>query len=147
MRFLRLRPERFDRGETLIEALVTIAILGIAVVALLGAIMMGIRTSVLHRKHAQAQAELRSWAERISATGATYVPCAKPGDVVGPGALPQGLSGSVIGVEYWDGTSSFGPGCAVATDHGLQRVTLRITAAPGVQPTVSEELDVVVRKS
>lgn len=143
MRHLRLRPQRVDTGETLIEALVTIAILGIAVVALLGAVLIGVKTSVLHRKHAQAQGELRSWAERISA--GPYVNCANQADFVAFSSTTGGLSGAVTAVRYWDGSASaFGPSCG--TDSGLQRVTLRITVADGIAPGFSQDLNVVVRR-
>jgi len=141
---MRLRcrcPERADRGESLIEALVTIAILGIAVVALLGAVLMGVKTSALHRKHAQAQAELRSWGERISAD--SWDDCANRQSFAGPGLLPDGLNGTITAVQYWNGTT-FGPVCNPSA--GLQQVTLRITVAAGIHPGFSQDLEVVVRK-
>jgi len=146
----RQRSGRIDRGESLIEALVTISILGIAVVALLGAVLIGVKTSVLHRKHAQAQAELRSWAERIGTapgTGApVYTDCARPANFPALNSPTPGISGSVTSVRYWDGdSSSFRPSCG--PDPGLQKVTLRITVAAGIHPGFSQTLDVVVRKS
>ncbi|MGB9376776.1 MAG: type II secretion system protein [Mycobacteriales bacterium] len=134
-----LRRAAADRGETLIESLVTISVLGIAITALLGAITLGVRTSVLHRKHTQAQAELRNWAEKVSTK---YLPCGV--DPAGPGALPPGLDGQVTQVRYWDGTK-FGSSCATP-DQGLEVVTLRINVAAGLQPGFSRDLDVVVRK-
>lgn len=140
-----LRPRAPDAGETLIEALVTIAILGIAVVVLLSAILIGVKTSVAHRKHAQAQGELRSWAERI--TSRAYVDCADPVTFGGPGALPEGLSGNVIAVQYWDGTKFVPRGCAgPAGDKGLQKVSLRLHVADGIAPGFTQDLDVVVRR-
>lgn len=138
---LRLPPQRADTGETLIEALVTIAILGTAVVALLGAVLLGIKTSVQHRNHAQVQAELRSWAERVSAS--TYVDCASEAAFGGPGTLPDGLNGDVTAVQYWNG-SAFGSACN--PDAGLQKVTLKITVADGIGPGFSRELHVMVRR-
>lgn len=144
MRLMRPRPERADRGETLIEALITIGILGVAVVALLGSLLLGVRTSVQHRKAAQAQAELRSWAERISRD--PYDRCARPGNFAGPGSLPSGLSGSVGLVKYWDPTAAQFTTAPCRLDRGLQKVTLRITVADGIAPGFTRSLDVVVRQ-
>ncbi len=144
MRLLRRRRQPHDRGESLIEALVTISILGIAVVALLGGILIGIQTSVMHRKQAQAQGELRSWAERISTD--LYDACATPGNFAGyvpPADLAGKVSGSVTAVQYWNGTAFVG---SCGADSGLQKVTLKVTVAPGVHPGFDVSLDVVVRK-
>jgi type II secretory pathway pseudopilin PulG len=56
---------RGEKGETLAEIIVTIAIVGLAVVALLGALATGISASSTHRQRASADTVARSVAEAI----------------------------------------------------------------------------------
>lgn len=60
-----MSPEanRVDVGDTLIEVLIAIAVLGLCIAALLGALMTSIRSSVEHRSLANIDAVLRSYAE------------------------------------------------------------------------------------
>jgi len=131
-----------DTGETLIELLVAIVILGIAVVAILGGIVVVVESSSMHRRQAQAQNGLRAWAEQISA--ATYNDCATAGSFNLPSpSLPSGFSPDVTAVRYWTGTS-FSNSCVA--DNGIQKVTLRVAVANGLYPGFTQSLDVVVRK-
>jgi type II secretory pathway pseudopilin PulG len=136
-----------DRGETLIELLVAIVILGLGTVAIVGGILISVDSSTMHRNQAQAQALLHSWAERISAvTDATYTPCAGTGAFGSPpnGTVPTGFGTQVTQVQYWDpSTSGFVTACS--TDSGVQRVRLTVTAPSGLYPGFSQSLDVVVR--
>lgn len=133
---------RHDRGETLVELLVTIVILGIAGVAILGATLIAVDSSVLHRSQAQAQAGLRSWAEQIAR--ASYTECAGTSSFPAPSGVSSDFSWTVNGVQYWDG-SQFVASCA-GTDRGVQKVTLQVTVPRTVYPGFSQKLDVVVRK-
>lgn len=54
-----------DQGETLIELVVAVAILGVAAVAILSGLMLSIRTSSAHRGEATSGSYVRSWAEAI----------------------------------------------------------------------------------
>lgn len=128
-----------DGGETLIELLVTIVLLGIAGVAILGAMMIAIDSSVLHRRQAQAQAGLRSWAEQLSGR---YDDCAT--SYPGPTDGPAGFTWAVKNVKYWDGTA-FVDTCP-APDKGIQRVTLEVDVPSSIYPGFTNRLDVVVRK-
>ncbi len=62
----RRRPAAPDRGETLIELLVTTVVVGLGVTAVLGAIGVAVRVSALQRQQAQAQELVTSWAERVA---------------------------------------------------------------------------------
>lgn len=131
-----------DRGDTLVEILVSVAILGIAVVAILGAIAMTATASGLHRDTASVQNLLHNWAESVS--DGPYTACASAATVqsaVPSPALPTGFSAQVTAVRYWDG-SAFAGSCG--TDQGLQRITLSI-AGPG-SPGAAGTLDVVRRR-
>jgi type II secretory pathway pseudopilin PulG len=54
-----------ERGETLAELLVTIVIMGVAIVALIAGLADGILASEVHRQHATADTALRSAVETL----------------------------------------------------------------------------------
>src|SRR5262245_7635352 len=69
--------KRRDAGETLIEVLITMIILGGAIAALVGGISTTVLLSSRHRDLATANALLRSYAEAIKENARTgYQPCA-----------------------------------------------------------------------
>lgn len=131
-----------ERGESLIELLASTAILGLAVVAIIGALMMAVDTSALHRDQVRTQNLLRNWAETVSDT--TYNDCAGTRSFPSPEPLPAGFTAQVTAVQYWTG-STFSATCS-PPDSGLQKVTLKIGAPPGLHVSWDEELDVIVRK-
>src|SRR6476646_7429602 len=59
------RRARGETGETLAEIVVTVAIIGLAVVALVGALATGIAASSNHRQRSTADTVARSVAEAI----------------------------------------------------------------------------------
>ena len=133
---------RPDAGETLTETLLTVVILGIATAGIAFALGTVVRASTMDRQQALAQNALRSWAEQIGA--GTYTACATAGSFAAPSpALATGLTAAVTAVQYWDG-STFAGSCD--SDTGIQRVTLRVTAANGLSPALTESVAVVVRK-
>ncbi len=133
----RARPT--DAGESLVELLESIAIFGVAVLAILGALTMSASSSSLHEGQAEAQNKLRNWAEQIS--GAAYNECATAAQILSVSPAPSG--GSVGGVQYWNtATKTFGGSCSSS---GLQRITLDFSA-PSSLGNFTQSLDVVVRK-
>jgi hypothetical protein len=139
-----------DSGESLVELLVAIVILGTSVVAVLGAVATAVGASTLDRRQVQAQAVLRTWGERIAAVDDTgYGDCRSASGVEtttpAPSPLPAGFTASVSDVAYWDGTA-FVSGCTAGSDPGLRRVTLELTAVSALYPGFTETLDVVARK-
>lgn len=135
-----------DRGETLIELVVAIAILGIASVAILGGLMMSIRTSVLHRNDASGGAYVRSFAEAIQTDvdASGYRTCANAASGYAGVAvpdLPAGYARSVTSVQSWNGAA-----WVACTADGVQRLDLKVTT-PGAAPLAAEEkLTVVLRR-
>jgi Tfp pilus assembly protein PilE len=141
----RLRPDSHDAGETLIELMMAVAIMGITVVAIVGGIATTILMSDVHRKQATAGSYVRSYAEAVG----TYV--AVPGNfnaTTSPSALqtavgfaaPTGFAATVTPpVRCWDGTT-FGTCAASST---VQQVTLNVAST---DLRASESLVVVVRK-
>jgi type II secretory pathway pseudopilin PulG len=136
-----------DRGETLVELVVTIAVMGLTVVAILGAIANSILLSGMHRKQAAAGAYVRAFAEAVESGVAApttgYTSCAAPSDYAKfyPATPGPGYASSVT-VTYWNpGTSSFSGSCG--TDSGVQRLALRVATTDN---KLSETLVIVVRK-
>ena len=144
------RGRRSDAGESLVELLVTIAILGTSVVGVMGAVATAVGASTLDRRQVQAQALLRTWGENVAAVDdAGYGDCRPASGVAAttpaPSPLPAGFTASVTSVTYWDGTA-FAAGCMTGSDPGLRLVTLRLTADSLLYPGFTQNLDVVVRK-
>jgi prepilin-type N-terminal cleavage/methylation domain-containing protein len=126
--------ERRDDGYTLTEVLVATVILGICVVALLGALASGIFQSRVHREIVRSDAIARSAAEQILAS--TYVHCATPASyqtALNPAPDWQGWTVTVTSVEWLDGNNP--PGVTAtctqsptptATDSGVERISIRV---------------------
>lgn len=141
----RVRPGSQDSGETLIELIIAVAIMGVVVVAIVGGIATTILMSDIHRKQATAGSYVRSYAEAVG----TYV--SVPGKFepeVAPDALqkqvdfavPNGFAATVTSpVRCWDGTA-FG---TCDTNSTVQQVTLNVAST---DLRASESLVVVVRK-
>lgn len=131
-----------DEGETLIEAIISMLMIGIAVAAVLGAVTAGSVLSGGHRSLTNADVDVKAAAERLK--GAVYVPGANAGTYqseVGSGV-------TVEAVTCWDGSATtddvgdFQP-CA-SGDHGLQLIALLATSPDGVG---SERTHVLKRQS
>jgi Tfp pilus assembly protein PilV len=142
---VRAPGKRGDRGESLIEVLVSVAIMGTAVVALVGGLATAILMSDTHRKQAQAGVYVRAYAEAIetavAASPTSYVDCATKASYESLFASPAGFDREVVSVTYWSSTAFTSGTCT--TDQGVQRVALRVWSADG---RASERLDVVIRK-
>ena len=133
---------RRDAGETLTETLLTVVILGLATAGITFALGTLVKASTMDRQQSLAQNALRSWAEQIGA--GTYTACAAAGSFAAPSpALATGLTASVTAVQYWNGATFVG---SCDSDTGIQRVTLRVSAANGLSAAVTESVAVVVRK-
>lgn len=151
------RGRRGDVGETLLELLISLMVIGIGVTAILGAVGIATQASTLDERQIQAQALLRSWGEHIVAvtSDATYSPCATTATYAsspsmygspapaGLQTLPSGFTPSVTQVQYWDGTAFVG---ACVTDRGVQRVRLTMSVADSLYPGFASTYDVVVRR-
>jgi type II secretory pathway pseudopilin PulG len=123
---------RSERGESLLELLITISILGIAVVAILTGLATAIRLSGAHRDQADAEVIVAAGAESLKQL--EYAPCASSYPL-----SHQSWSLTVTSVKTWDG-SAFGDPCSPAAT--LQLVTIRAASPDGESV---ETLDVVKR--
>jgi prepilin-type N-terminal cleavage/methylation domain-containing protein len=109
-----------EAGFTLVELLLTVAILGVGMLVIVGGMMTSIQVSDLGRRQADGQTQLRAYAEAVA--GATYVNCATSYTTYTP---PTGYTALLV-VSYWDGTSAFVTTCPTP-DKGLQKITLTIS--------------------
>jgi len=135
---------RGDRGESLLELLVAVAILGVAVAAIIGGVGVSVLMSDVHRKQATAGAGVRDFGEAIEnqVMAGGYFPCAAPAKYAAPAGFttPSGFTSSVASVKYWTGSAWAG---TCGTDSGLQQLTLQVASGDG---RAREQLVVVVRK-
>jgi prepilin-type N-terminal cleavage/methylation domain-containing protein len=129
-----------DRGESLLELLVALAIMGVAVVAVMGGLGASVTMSDVHRKQATAGAYVRAYAETLesSMAGGGYVGCAST--TTYPVPTLTNYSASVVSVRYWTG-SAWAASCT--TDLGVQQVTVEVHSSDN---RAREQLVVVLRK-
>jgi type II secretory pathway pseudopilin PulG len=154
-----------DRGETLVELLMTIVIMGIAVVSIVGGLVTAIQMSDVHRKQATSGAYAQDYAESVAryVAAGNYVPCAgQPpqldytaafASVTMPAAYASQYKPPVATYRYWDPTwtpgSTASPWlspatpCSVAADPGVQQVTVQVQSKDG---RATEQAVVVVRR-
>jgi type II secretory pathway pseudopilin PulG len=141
---------RGSRGETLLELLVTVSIVGTAFMGILAGIGTTFNATDSQRKGATAESVLRSYAERIGdPTDVPYVNCATTATYGSPTgfALPAaGWSASVTTVNQWQGDTppTFTPSCP-SPDKGLQQLTLTVTSPAGAHQ-LTANLVIVKRK-
>jgi type II secretory pathway pseudopilin PulG len=158
MRRRSAQSTRDDRGETLVELMVALAIMGTAVIALVGGIGTFVHTSDIHRKQAKSQAFLREFAETLQSSMATYptgyVACTTDASTGSPWLTYENLYNvpvadrpmykvHVLGVAVWNRTTATYTTCPAAGDAGVQRVTLQVYTA---DTRADERLDIIVRK-
>ncbi|GAA1589352.1 MULTISPECIES: type IV pilus modification PilV family protein [Kribbella] len=145
-----------ERGESLLEVLIAVAIMGIAVVALMAGLTTSIMMSDIHRKQATTGEYVRDYAEAIesaltSSTCTSSTPAAGCYKACSAGSwyenpagfsVPTGYSRSVVAgsSKYWNGTS-WQSTCG--TDTGVQQVTVQVASSDG---RASERIVVVLRK-
>lgn len=143
-------PGGRERGETLLELLVSVSIMGTAFVAIIAGIGTTLLSTDVHRQASTAEVVLRSYAERIQdPTDVPYVDCATTSSYASPTgfSLPgAGWSASITSVRAWQGDSppTYSSTCP-ASDKGLQQLTLRVQS-PGGNHQVTETLVIVKRK-
>jgi prepilin-type N-terminal cleavage/methylation domain-containing protein len=153
-----------DRGLTLVEILVTIAIMGTAVVAVLGLYQANIGFSTRHRAQANVQAVLVSSADHLTKPDIQLIPC-DPGrddggepairkkyeeEVLREGTLPE-FDESLIRIKgpilFWDSVAqefeevTATNRCSALDARADQLVTIQVLASPNAQ--LDAQLEVV----
>ncbi|MGH8985698.1 MAG: type II secretion system protein [Acidimicrobiia bacterium] len=135
---MNARRCRGQAGETLVELLITISILGLAVVAILAGLGTAVRLSGTHRTQANAEVIAAGGAESVKKQ--QYVDCPSSYTANDDVNVPSGWSLSVTSVKNWNGTS-FVSNCP-SPNQKLQLVTVRAASPNG---NSVETVDVVKR--
>jgi type II secretory pathway pseudopilin PulG len=154
---------RRDSGTTLVEILVSIVLIGTAVVSTLGALRISVIGGAVHRDHANAHAWLQSASDVLYASEkedcdtslsdggksliiGTYQP------VVDAVANPEGWKNTqirIVDLEFWNATDTDGDGiveyrfgsvCQDSINLALQRITLEVRSPDG---RIIEEVELV----
>jgi type II secretory pathway pseudopilin PulG len=139
---------RCESGESLVEVLIAIVILGIAGVAVLAGLQMGVTASDIHRKDTTGGAYVRDFAEAIQQHVATggYQPCATQDAYQVPAVtsslnLPAGFTATQDAADSVDATGAAAAGCVA--DTGVQLVTLHVASS---DDRSHEQLTILLRK-
>lgn len=147
---------RGQAGETLLELIIASALLGLAVVGIIGGVFTAITVSDLHREQTSAVTVLRSFAEELKSPDGTYAYRACDDPVVAnrppypaytPPAPHDDYVAQVVSIEYLQDATASTPvyaGCP-ASDQGAQRLTLRVESPPDAPRRASEEMVIVKR--
>jgi prepilin-type N-terminal cleavage/methylation domain-containing protein len=146
-----LRTPRSEAGVTLIEVMVTIAIMGIAFTALLASLLGIFKFGDQHRQLAVAETLVRRYGDSVD--NAAYVNCATAASYAAAltPAPPSGYSVQITAIEYWNGDAnvtfhSSQATCTSSGDKGSQRVTVRVSQT-GVTNGVVDDVTVVKRSA
>jgi prepilin-type N-terminal cleavage/methylation domain-containing protein len=140
-----------DAGFSLVEIIITIAIVGVTFSAILGGLFASITVSALQRTEATADTVARSAAEVVKDSEHNpYFDCAGSGRYSLTGlSVPSGFSVQITDVAYWDGSPvtagyavGFQPNCP-GSDHGIQRITISATSSDG---QATETVQVIKRR-
>jgi type II secretory pathway pseudopilin PulG len=155
----RVRPGSRDTGETLVELIIAVAIMGITVVAIVGGVATTILMSDVHRKQATAGSYVRSYAEAVQnyVAAGNFDATASPNYGASKVLLPQsweeftapntGINPPIVSVQCWDEADQnfpkppAGNGCTAGST--VQQVTVNVASTDS---RASESLVVVVRK-
>ena len=149
-----MRPVRSESGTTLIELLVTIAIMGIAFVGVVGGIGTAIIGADYQERGATSGIVLTSAAEKLVADSTPYRYCDDPGlddptrpELPYPDPEPQsGYDVAVNDVLFLNSSGVFTP-CPTTQTPGaeIQLIRLKLTPPPGPRASDVEYLEVVKR--
>lgn len=127
-------------GMTLVEAMVTIVLVGVAFAALMGGLWTSVVASDYNVKRTTAEATARAYLELIKRT--PYTNCASSYDT--SGFVSPGFTASIVDVDYWDPVSGTFVESCPTTDAGLQLVQTQVVSSDA---QVRETLDVVKRRA
>jgi type II secretory pathway pseudopilin PulG len=141
--------ERSGQGETLIEVVVAVVILGIAGVAVMAGLELSVRSSDVGRKQANGGSFVRSLAEAIQESVASggYKPCAAAdaylsATVRAAAGIPLNYGAAQSKALAYNGTAWGSCG----SDNGSQQMTLTVTSPGTGIHQANESLTFILRK-
>jgi prepilin-type N-terminal cleavage/methylation domain-containing protein len=147
---MRRHDIRCDAGFSLVEIVITIAIVGVTFSAILGGLFASITVSALQQKEATADTVARSAAEVVKDSEHNpYSTCAGPGHYALTGlSVPSGFTVTITDVAYWDGQPPAGGAVGFQSncpsDRGIQRITIAATSTDG---QATETVQVIKRRT
>ena len=140
-----------DEGFTLIEVVLTVALISIAFVAILTAVAGMIAAGAQNKHASTAEIAARNAGEDLKSR--PYVACtldpktAYEGDIANSGMLPAGYT-IAVSVRAWDGNSpATFTGVCPSSESGLELVTITATSSPELGGSFTKTLSVVKRKT
>lgn len=147
----RLARRRDERGETLVEVVVSVAILSLAAVGIVGGLTLSVKASDINRKQTTGGAYVRSYAEAVEnyvRTNGNYVKCAGV-NAYAPGTVgftvPPNYTATQAAAEPLDGDGSvITSGSCPTRDKGVQRLRLTLTSSDA---RAAESITIVVRRA
>ncbi len=140
VRRVREGVDRSERGDTLIEVLLAIIVLGLSATALLVAFALSISSSGEHRTLTTMDTALRSAAEQttslLQAQGkSVWATCPSAATQLTSSLtnLPSGYTATVSSVQYWSG----GVWSSTCTANAPQFITLKLTTQSGLSQNIN----------
>jgi hypothetical protein len=146
----RLRQRRGgQRGDTLVEILLTVFIMGTVLITLMGLVMTIMTASAVHRGKVAAGNQASTIAEAIDRL--PYVACGSAANYdTAVAGLESGFEATIVSVRYLsDGSTATptflpaGSACPGGVDEGAQMVSVRVRMSR--PPHVSTTVDLVKR--
>jgi type II secretory pathway pseudopilin PulG len=121
-----------DAGVTLVELVVTVALMGLAMLAVFGAMAVFFKVEDSHRALTALDEDLRSYAEALLA-----LPYDDDCTVAYTATVPSGNTPTVT-VGFWNGDlpATYANTCPGGTDPGIQRLTITLTSTDGFDDTL-----------
>jgi type II secretory pathway pseudopilin PulG len=144
------RRNRSEAGDTLIEVLLAIVVLGVASLALLIAFGVSITASAEHRNLATMDTVLRTASEEAESSlqgglAPAYVSCGTAAyyqTVIGsafslPTTPAPGYTATVSQVQYWNSTTNLWTSTCAANSYGPQLIYLTVAGPSGTSSTIN----------
>jgi prepilin-type N-terminal cleavage/methylation domain-containing protein len=145
------RRARGQAGVSLIEVLITVVLMGTAMVAFCSGMFMMVKTSQVTQTKARLEGELRKLSEAVRVS--TYQECPGVLDTAYPApatlySVPAWTNAPTTKVWHWNGSPpvngvyNFVDNCPAGADTGVQKIQLTVTAKDGLK----ESIDIIKRK-